>query len=45
MILIHKCFFLKNKLKQEKYKADKMDINNNKRAKYHDIDMEVDVKF
>jgi len=32
-----------NKVRQEKYKAKKMDINNKRWIKYHDIDMEVDV--
>jgi hypothetical protein len=32
-----------NKVRQEKYKAKTMDINNKRRAKYHDVDMEVDV--
>ncbi len=32
-----------NKVRQEKYKAKKVDINNKRRAKYHDVDMEVDV--
>jgi hypothetical protein len=31
------------KIRQEKYKANKVDMNNKRRAKYHDIDMEVDV--
>ncbi len=32
-----------NKIRQEKYKAKKVDMNNKRRAKYHDIDMEVHV--
>jgi hypothetical protein len=34
-----------NKVRQEKYKEKKLDINNKRQAKYHDINMEVNVNL
>jgi len=45
MTLIHDFYIKNNKINEEKYKAKKVNITNKKRAKYHDIDMEVDVNI